>query len=1042
MAAANHRAVWSQLTGHIVLRPEDMLGRGGEGAVYSLHGHPELVAKIYHRDKLGNDTDDTIGKLKAMIEHPPRTEDEQTGHLFVSWPKDTVHDTENGPVIGFLMPKVEKTNSLFDYYNPYVRRLHAPHINYANLCSVARSLAAALDRIHGITNAYIVGDINESNAYITENEHVTLIDSDSFQVTDRRTAPPTIYRCKVGKPEYTPPELQGESFDQVDRSIDHDKFALAIVIYQLLMEGTHPFRGVYTGSGEPPKVESYISQGHFLHSTTRIVPLRPMPNSPLWESLHESIRELFLKCFDDGFLNPQMRPSPKDWEDALGEAIESLKQCSRNPNHWYFGSQKGNGDCSWCDKRLRTGIDSFPQSSDSRTPPRPQPQPAPPDDQPKPQTRTPQEPQQPNENSDQGKKILGLPLGVAATLAGVTLLAVIGMYIIIGNNVPFSQEIAVPPATPTPTLVVVQIILPTDTSTPTHTLIPTDTPTHTPTATVTWTPIPTSTHTPAATATWTPTPAPTLMPTSTWTPKPTYTATQTPPPTATPSICSEAQIRLLSVRGGEKPYCSTPVPQTLANVPVPPARTPLPADTPTPRLADTPTTVSASNCKSLHQGADLAGCSFRIQDLTGANLSGAKLMNATFVGANLEDAKLEHADLTGASLAGASLTGANLANANLTNANLTGASVDGAIFSGAIGFSSANISGIKSFKKAKLQGVTFPNEAQLVDVDFDTADLSRSELVSANMERANLANATLYRTNLTGARLTDAVLKKTNLDGATLSGANLQGADLTSADFNGIYFDTKANFKNSILRKASFNDADLSGLDFSGANLKEASFNKAELRGTIFTSADLNEATIEGAVVVDAIFTNADVSEADFSHSDLKGAIFHGANIEDADFTEADLHETNYSGALNADSAIFRKTICSDGNKSDNCYFEGRLQGVTPGATPEPLTATWSPPASHDGTDFTFPLSFNKPVNLRYFNLRDVIIEADGGSVTKSRREAKGSDQKWHITIKPDGMGDITLRLNVHGACRDNTAICSKEGELLTTSLTDVVSGP
>ena len=113
-----------------------------------------------------------------------------------------------------------------------------------------------------------------------------------------------------------------------------------------------------------------------------------------------------------------------------------------------------------------------------------------------------------------------------------------------------------------------------------------------------------------------------------------------------------------------------------------------------------------------------------------------------------------------------------------------------------------------------------------------------------------------------------------------------------------------------------------------------------------------------------------------------------------------------------------------------------------PEPTPEPLTAAWSPPASHDGAAFTFPLSFNKPVNLSYRNLRDVIIEADGGSVTKSRRAVQGSNQSWNVTVVPDGTGDITLRLNVRGACGDDTAICSNEGELLTTGLTDTVSSP
>ena len=384
-------SVWSSATNQITLSQSDVLGSGGEGSVYELRSNPDLVAKIYHPNRR---TDAIINKLDVMINYPPRTEDDLTGHLFVAWPGHLVYDTAS-EVIGFLMPKVEKTNSLFEYYNPSLRRRSAPHINYANLCSVAKSLATALDRLHG--GGYVVGDINESNAYITENEHVTLIDTDSFQITDYQTAPPTIYRSLVGKPEYTPPELQGVSFAQVDRNIHHDRFALAVVIYQLLMEGTHPFRGIYTGPGEKPQVETCISQGYFLHSASRTVPLRPVPSAVEWNTLHEDIRALFRKCFDDGHADPQARPAPRDWIDALNEAMRTLKQCPLNASHWEFDKQAsplGSAPCAWCERKASIGIESFPnhRGAQSFVPPPPQSPQSPPPSPPSPSPPSPSPP--------------------------------------------------------------------------------------------------------------------------------------------------------------------------------------------------------------------------------------------------------------------------------------------------------------------------------------------------------------------------------------------------------------------------------------------------------------------------------------------------------------------------------------------------------------------------------------------------------------------------------------------------------------------------
>ena len=337
------------------------LGAGGEGSVFDVRNEPDVVVKIYHPERR---TSDVFEKLELMIQYPPRTEDEHSGHLYVAWPKHLVYDGA-GNAIGFAMPMVNKKNSLFDYYIPSRRKKSAQHVNYASLCKVAQSLAKSLDELHG--RGYVVGDINESNAYIVEDDHVTLIDSDSFQVRDYQTTPITIYRCIVGKPEYTPPELQGMSFKNINRAPFHDRFALAVAIYQLLMEGSHPFRGIYKGAGEPPKVEAYISRGYFLHSKIRNVPLAPAPTTVPWDSLHSNIKELFITCFDKGHADPQSRPEPKEWASALAQAMKDLSQCKVNPNHWYFRdnpNNSGDAGCTWCAR----AIEAFPAQYKTTSP--------------------------------------------------------------------------------------------------------------------------------------------------------------------------------------------------------------------------------------------------------------------------------------------------------------------------------------------------------------------------------------------------------------------------------------------------------------------------------------------------------------------------------------------------------------------------------------------------------------------------------------------------------------------------------------------------
>jgi len=1002
-------SVWSSVTNRITLAQSDVLGSGGEGAVYNLRSHPDLVAKIYHSDRR---TDAVINKLDVMINYPPRTEDDLTGHLFVAWPGHLVYDAAS-EVIGFLMPKVDKSHSLFEYYNPALRHRYAPQIHYGNLCSVAKSLATALDRLHG--SGYVVGDINESNAYITENEHVTLIDADSFQITDYQTTPPTIYRCVVGKPEYTPPELQGVSFADVDRNIHHDRFALAVVIYQLLMEGTHPFRGIYTDPGEKPQVETCISRGYFLYSESRNVPLRPVPSAVEWDTLHEDIRALFRKCFDDGHSDPQARPAPREWVDALDEAMRTLRQCPLNASHWEFdkqASRPGSALCAWCERRANIGIDSFPHhpgaqtsvptTPQSQTPPTTPQQPQrptqsqssqPQSSQPRPPQQQPPQPQTHSSGNrgwisailamihDSVLSILGFlikPPGQVWKIGGAAAVCIVAVWqssgaflfvcsllmLLIGAaridresrfisqfaahgfrrpppwiNTPQSRSIifrllfasflvfvggmttislaggaianwywqaaialaSTPPPPPTaepsvlcrlgwlpscpPTplpVVPAAALVPTSTPTPTNTSKPTvvasltPVPPNTPIAAAI---VPTNTLIPTDTPTHTPAPTETPTPRPTFTPSPTPTSTHTASPTATYTPL---------------PTETPTLPPTLTPTPLPTAtHTPLPTFTPTP-----------SPCLHFGPGVDLNRCDLSGKDLRGFDLSGANLAYANLRGVNFKDAVL-----TNATIAGASVEGIDLTNVDL---------------------SMTDISGINVFDRAVLINATFPAGADLIDASFKDADVSRSSIAGANLERADFTGASLYRTDFTGTVLREANFRRADLDDAILNGANLQGANLVSADFSEIDFEINPNFRGADLRNANFLRATLNGVDFTGARLDEANFNRAEMKATIFTNTDMNEAEMRDANAQGARFNGADVSDVDFSESDLKGAIFHGANIEDAKFTEADLTGANFSGALNADTAFFCETICSDGNMSESCYSEGRLHGVKP----------------------------------------------------------------------------------------------------------------
>ena len=329
---------------YIFLKPP--IGSGGEANIYTVQINSELVAKVYHQPH-----GDYARKLAFMVANPPVDPLAKEGRVSIAWATELV--TDLGLVVGFLMPKLDtsKAKPIFQYYNPSERRKESPTFSYVSLMRTARNLARAVRSVH--SRGYVIGDVNESNVLVAEDAIVTLVDTDSFQVNDGTT----VYRCTVGKPEYTPPELQGVSFRDVDRSVEHDLFGLGVLIYQLLMEGTHPFGGVFRGQGEAPELKERIKAGHFPHGR-RGVPYKPMPLAPSFQMLPVALQELFLLCFEQGHGNPAARPTADVWSKALGVAEDGLVRCGVNGQHYYSGHL---GVCPWCERAVKLrGRDPFP----------------------------------------------------------------------------------------------------------------------------------------------------------------------------------------------------------------------------------------------------------------------------------------------------------------------------------------------------------------------------------------------------------------------------------------------------------------------------------------------------------------------------------------------------------------------------------------------------------------------------------------------------------------------------------------------------------
>ena len=342
-----------QSNGQIITLDRSLeLGAGGEACIYTVPHDNTLVAKVYHHP-----TDDHANKLATMLANPPLDPMAGTGHVSIAWPVDLLYTVDKRRhIAGFLMPRVTGMHPIVDFYNPGTRRKLCPLFNSLYLYRTARNLAAAICSLH--EHGYVIGDINESNILVSETALVTLVDTDSFQVPHPHNG--DVYRCPVGKPEFTPPELQGVKFSDIDRTPEHDRFGLAAIIFQLLMEGIHPFTGKFTSEGDPPPLAERILSGHFPYRRRWRSPYYPMPTAPPFEILPTKLRKLFVRCFKNGHKRPKARPDAETWGEALTKAENSLTSCSVNDQHRYGKHLR---TCPWCERTVKlVGRDPFPSS--------------------------------------------------------------------------------------------------------------------------------------------------------------------------------------------------------------------------------------------------------------------------------------------------------------------------------------------------------------------------------------------------------------------------------------------------------------------------------------------------------------------------------------------------------------------------------------------------------------------------------------------------------------------------------------------------------
>jgi DNA-binding helix-hairpin-helix protein with protein kinase domain len=310
------------------------IGGGGEGDVYTVEGSSDRAVKIYTiTDKSSREA-----KVRKMIAGGLHQKSK-----LIAFPIALLRDT-SGRFAGFTMEKVTGHKALHDLYAPGARKAEFPSADYRFLVRASTNIARAVGMAHA--TGCVIGDINHSGILVSDRATATLIDADSFQFFDGTVRFP----CLVGVPEYTPPELHGQRLERVVRTHNHDAFGLAIVIFQLLWMGRHPFAGKPQGRGDVP-IEKAIREYRFAYSQLRSVGFEAPPGAPKLSDFPVPMAAAFEQAF--GPTGVRERPTAKQWVTLLEEFERSLRACSINSLHYFA---KDTRECPWCRMERTLGV--------------------------------------------------------------------------------------------------------------------------------------------------------------------------------------------------------------------------------------------------------------------------------------------------------------------------------------------------------------------------------------------------------------------------------------------------------------------------------------------------------------------------------------------------------------------------------------------------------------------------------------------------------------------------------------------------------------
>lgn len=274
------------------------LASGGEGIVFETN-RKNSVAKIYHKTHLTKIRRD---KLELMISKPVK-------HPSICWPTDILVNS-SGEFCGYLMPKAQGVILQTSVFIPPLLKRKFPLWTRKNLVEIALQFTKAVEFLN--ERNVLIGDINPMNILVTdEGSKIYIVDCDSFQIED--------FPCPVGTINFTSADIQGTDYKSFLRTKSHEEFALATMIFMILMPGKPP----YSQEGGISQAEN-IKSGEFPYPFGKEYRSQNIASGSwrfIWSHFPYAIKEAFHEAF-----RQKRQLSPSKWLSLLSTYKNELEK--------------------------------------------------------------------------------------------------------------------------------------------------------------------------------------------------------------------------------------------------------------------------------------------------------------------------------------------------------------------------------------------------------------------------------------------------------------------------------------------------------------------------------------------------------------------------------------------------------------------------------------------------------------------------------------------------------------------------------------------